>query len=88
MTPEAVLDLLQGVILACARAGGPVLVVALAVGLIVGVLQAATQINEASISFVVKLIAVSATVIALGPWTLRTMTEYTRRTIAASAEVR
>ena len=70
-----------------ARAVGPVLTVTLVVGLVVGVLQAATQVNEASISFVTKLIAIVATFLVLGTWTLRQLVDYSTRTISSITEV-
>jgi flagellar biosynthetic protein FliQ len=56
-------------------------------GLIVGVLQAATQVNEASISFVSKLIAVGFTFALLGSWSMNQLVEYTSRTIQSIADV-
>jgi flagellar biosynthetic protein FliQ len=57
----------------------PLLIVTLVVGLIISVFQAATQINDASLSFVPKLIAVIAALIITGPWILTIMTDYMRR---------
>jgi flagellar biosynthetic protein FliQ len=57
----------------------PLLIVTLVVGLIIGVFQAATQINDASLSFVPKLVAVIASLIIAGPWILTIMTDYMRR---------
>jgi flagellar biosynthetic protein FliQ len=57
----------------------PLLIVTLVVGLIIGVFQAATQINDASLSFVPKLVAVVASLIIAGPWILTIMTDYMRR---------
>ncbi|MCA9600101.1 MAG: flagellar biosynthetic protein FliQ [Myxococcales bacterium] len=73
--------------IAAAIVAGPMLLAALVVGLIVGVLQAATQVNEASISYVSKLLVISATFIVLGSWTLRQLVDYTSRTIASITEV-
>ena len=56
-------------------------------GLFVGVLQAATQVNEASIAFVSKLIAVGLCFALLGSWTVRQLVDYTGRTIASIADV-
>jgi flagellar biosynthetic protein FliQ len=57
------------------------------VGLVVGVLQAATQVNEASVSFGAKLLAVGVTFAILGSWTLRQFVDYTSRTIASISDV-
>ena len=57
----------------------PLLLASLAVGVLVGLFQAATQINEQTLSFIPKLLALTAVVVIAGPWMLQTLTEYTRR---------
>jgi flagellar biosynthetic protein FliQ len=59
------------------RLGGPPLAVALAVGLLVSLLQAITQINEATLAFVPKALALAVTMILLGPFMLSTLTDFT-----------
>jgi flagellar biosynthetic protein FliQ len=59
----------------------PLLLVALITGLIVGAFQAATQINEMTLSFIPKLLAMAAMLALAGPWMLRTLVEYTRNLI-------
>ena len=61
----------------------PVLLTVLGVGLIVSVFQAATQIHEATLSFVPKMIAAVAVLAVAGPWMLTTLVEYLQRMIAA-----
>ncbi|HET9646220.1 MAG TPA: flagellar biosynthesis protein FliQ [Burkholderiaceae bacterium] len=61
----------------------PVLVVVLVVGLVVSVIQAATQIHEATLSFVPKVLAVVAVLAIAGPWMLTTLVEYIQRTLQA-----
>jgi len=56
----------------------PLLLVALVVGLLVGIFQAATQINEMTLSFIPKLIAMAATIAIAGPWMLKLIVNYTR----------
>ena len=56
----------------------PMLLVALAVGLLVGIFQAATQINEMTLSFIPKLVAMAATLAIAGPWMLKLIVNYTR----------
>ena len=58
--------------------GAPLLLVALIIGLIVSIFQAATQINEATLSFIPKLLAVFATFVIAGPWMLDRMLDYMR----------
>ena len=59
----------------------PVLIAVLVVGLIVSVFQAATQINEATLSFVPKIIAAVAVLAIAGPWMMTTLVEYLQRTL-------
>ena len=59
----------------------PVLLVVLVVGLIVSIFQAATQINEATLSFVPKVVAAVAVLAIAGPWMLSTLVEYIQRTL-------
>ncbi len=59
----------------------PILLVSLAIGLLIAMFQAATQINEMTLSFVPKLMAVAAVLMAAGPWLLRQLTGFTQRLI-------
>ena len=59
----------------------PVLLVVLVVGLIVSIFQAATQINEATLSFVPKIVAAVAVLAIAGPWMLSTLVDYIQRTL-------
>lgn len=59
----------------------PVLLVVLVVGLLVSVFQAATQINEATLSFVPKIVAAVAVLAFAGPWMMTTLVEYLQRTL-------
>lgn len=60
----------------------PVLVVGLAVGLVVSILQAATQVQESSLSFLPKMFAIVLTLALLLPWMLSVLAEYARRLIS------
>jgi flagellar biosynthetic protein FliQ len=59
----------------------PVLVTVLAVGLVVSIFQAATQISEATLSFVPKVVAAVAVLAFAGPWMMSTLVEYLQRTL-------
>ncbi len=59
------------------RLGGPPLAVALAIGLLVSLLQAITQINEATLAFVPKALALAVTMVLLGPFMLSTLVDFT-----------
>lgn len=87
MTIDGAVELFKNAIFVAAMVAGPALMVALLMGLVVGVLQAATQVNEASISFVAKLIAVGATFAVLGSWSVQKLVDYTSRTIASISNV-
>jgi flagellar biosynthesis protein FliQ len=87
MTVDGVAELFVKALIIAAKVAGPMLLATLLVGLIVGVLQAATQVNEASISFIAKLLAMTAVVVVLGSWTLRQLVDYTARTISSISEV-
>ena len=58
--------------------GAPLLLVALVTGLLISLFQAATQINEMTLSFIPKLLAVFATLVIAGPWMLNTVLDYMR----------
>lgn len=87
MTTEGAIDLLSRAFLTAGIISGPMILAALVVGLVVGVLQAATQINEASISFVTKLLAVVVTFALFGAWTLHQLVDYAARSFASIATV-
>ena len=61
----------------------PVLLVVLVVGLVVSIFQAATQINEATLSFVPKVVAAVAVLAIAGPWMLTSLVEFIRSTLMA-----
>lgn len=77
MTPESVMDLARHSLLITALIAAPLLIVSLLVGLVIGMLQAATQIHEATLSFIPKLLLLVLTLFAAGPWMLRVLTDFT-----------
>ena len=81
MNSQTVLTLGQEALQMMLMVSGPLLVVALLVGLLVSILQAATQINEMTLSFIPKILAIFATMMLLGPWMLSTLVDYTARLI-------
>ncbi len=78
MTPESVMSIGSQAIHVSLLIGAPLLLVALVVGLIISVFQAATQINEATLSFIPKLLAVFAVLVIAGPWMMGQMLDYIR----------
>ena len=81
MSPETVVTVGRNALEMTLMLAAPLLLTALAVGLIVGIFQAATQINEMTLSFIPKLLAMAAVLAITGPWMLRTLVEYTRNLI-------
>ncbi|WP_292999733.1 flagellar biosynthesis protein FliQ [Nevskia sp.] len=79
MTPETVLTIGSQALQLVLMLAAPLLLTALAVGVLIGVFQAATQINEQTLSFIPKLLATAAVLVFTGPWMLRLLTEYTKR---------
>jgi flagellar biosynthetic protein FliQ len=77
MSHVLVVDLARNMLMTALLIAAPMLVVALAVGLVVSVIQAVTQVQEQTISFVPKLVAVGATFIIALPWIIQIMVKYT-----------
>lgn len=78
MTPETVMTIGQRALEITILLAAPLLLAALIIGLLVGVFQAATQINEMTLSFIPKLIGMAGTLVVAGPWMLKTIVGYTR----------
>jgi flagellar biosynthetic protein FliQ len=79
MTPTTVIELGRHALETALLVSAPLFVAALATGLIISIFQAATQINETTLSFVPKLIVMFLTLILFGPWMITLMTDYMRR---------
>jgi flagellar biosynthetic protein FliQ len=77
MTPEMITSIGQQALWVTMMIAGPLLLSALAVGLLVGMFQAATQINEMTLSFIPKLLVLVLALVAAGPWMLSVITNYT-----------
>ena len=77
MTPEAVMDLAHSMLVLTIIVAAPMLLVSLFVGLVIGMLQAATQINEATLSFIPKVLLMVLTLFAIGPWMLKMLVDFT-----------
>ncbi|MCL6264695.1 flagellar biosynthesis protein FliQ [Craterilacuibacter sp. RT1T] len=79
MSPELVINLVQQALFTLIVVAAPVLGVSLLVGLLVSILQAATQINEMTLTFIPKLMALFLVLLLAGPWMLNTMMDFTIR---------
>lgn len=78
MTPESVMALGTEAMKVALALAAPLLLAALLSGLVVSLLQAATQINEMTLSFIPKILSVVATIIIAGPWMLNLLLDYMR----------
>ena len=81
MTPETVTTIGQQALWVTMLIAAPLLLSALAVGLLVGMFQAATQINEMTMSFIPKLLVVVLALVVAGPWMLSVIVNYTTNLI-------
>ncbi|MCM2971615.1 MULTISPECIES: flagellar biosynthesis protein FliQ [Larsenimonas] len=78
MTPETVMSLAYQAMKLMLMLAAPLLSVALIVGLLVSLFQAATQINEMTLSFIPKILAVFTTLVVAGSWMIATLVDFTR----------
>ncbi|MDR3414139.1 MAG: flagellar biosynthesis protein FliQ [Formivibrio sp.] len=79
MTPEMVVTIMQRAMEVMVLLAGPLLLSTLIIGLVVSIFQAATQINEATLSFIPKLLMAFLVIVFAGPWMLQVITDYTIR---------
>lgn len=79
MTPEGVMSIGRQAMEVTLMVSAPMLLIALAIGLVVSIFQAATQINEMTLSFIPKLIGVFIALMIAGPWMLAVMLDYMRQ---------
>ena len=82
MGPETVLDIGRDALWLCVLLAGPLLGAALGIGLFIGVIQAATQIQEMTLSFIPKLLALVVVLVIVGPWMLQLLTSFAERLFA------
>ena len=79
MTPDTIIDISQQALYVITMLAAPMLISALAIGLLIGMFQAATQINEMTLSFIPKLLILVVSIMIAGPWMLELILNYTRR---------
>ncbi len=78
MTPQMVVSVGREALMVTLMLAGPLLLVALVVGLVISLVQAVTQIHEMTLTFVPKIIAISLTLLLLLPWMINIATDFTR----------
>ena len=76
MNAEQVMEIMKEAMLVAFELAGPLLIVSIAVGLLVAIFQAATQIHEQTLTFVPKLIVIALVLLALGSWMSKVMNEF------------
>ncbi len=83
MNPQATMTFLMQALELTLVVSAPLLLSILAVGLAVSVLQAATQVNEATLSFIPKLLVAAAVLVVTGPWLMAVMVDYIQRVLTS-----
>jgi flagellar biosynthetic protein FliQ len=87
MNPELAIDLFKNTVMFSLYMVAPFLGVALVIGLVTSVIQSVTSLQEQTLTFAPKLIAMSILVVLLGPWLLRSLTEFTIQMISRMSEL-
>ena len=87
MNSQSVLSIGQNALETAVLVSAPLLLTALVIGLVVSILQAATQINEQTLSFIPKLLGVFAACIVAGPWMVQMLVDYMQRLFASIPQV-
>ena len=78
MTISQITDVMQAAMIVALKLSAPILVVSILIGLVISILQAATQIHEQTLTFVPKLAAIALILILLGPWMMETMNDFVK----------
>jgi flagellar biosynthetic protein FliQ len=87
MSQSAVLTALNQALWAVVQLGGPILLAALVVGVVISLIQAVTQVNEMTLSYVPKIIAIGLVLLIAGPWMLQTLIDYAAHLFASLPSV-
>ncbi len=83
MTPDTVVAIIRQALEVAMLAAGPMLLASLLTGLLISVFQAATQINEMTLSFIPKILVMFIVLVITGPWTLQLLVDYITRLIGS-----
>jgi flagellar biosynthetic protein FliQ len=87
MNTQSVLTIAQQALFVALLVSAPLLLTALVVGLVVSIFQAATQINEMTLSFIPKLLAIFAVLLVAGPWMITQLVDYAQRLFTSIPQV-
>lgn len=85
MDTGIVMGIMSDAFVTALRMSGPMLIISVLVGLVIAILQAATQVHEQTLTFVPKLIAIGLTLLLLGPWMISQMSDFFYRLFDAIA---
>ncbi len=86
MSEELVMQLASESIKTTILLAGPMLMAAMVIGIVVSVLQAVTQINESTLTFIPKMVAVVVVLVAMAPWMLEVLSQYATTVFASAGE--
>ena len=78
MSVSQVMEVIQAAMVTALKVASPILLISMAVGLIISILQAATQIHEQTLTFVPKLVTIAVVLVVLGAWMMETMGDFTK----------
>lgn len=87
MTQGQVMEILQGGLLVALKLTAPLLLVSIAIGLVVAIFQAATQIHEQTLTFVPKVLAIALLLLVLGSWMMTVMNDYVNELFTRMAQL-
>jgi len=87
VTPDSIMTLGRHALEVTLLVAAPMLLVALAIGLLISIFQAATQINETTLSFIPKLLGIFATLVLAGPWMLTQLMDYFKLMLTSIPEL-
>lgn len=87
MTQGQVMEILQGGLLVALKLTAPLLLVSIAIGLVVAIFQAATQIHEQTLTFVPKVLAIALLLLMLGSWMMTVMDDYVNELFTRMAQL-
>ena len=87
MTTDSVLSVFKDVLMLVFQLAGPLLIVSIIIGLIISILQAATQVHEQTLTFVPKLIAIGVLLFLLGPWMINMLNDFVYRLFDLMADI-
>ena len=85
MTQDRVMEIMTDTLFTAFKLAAPMLLVSMLVGLVIAIIQAATQVHEQTLTFLPKLVAIALALLFMGPWMIDTMNEFVTRLFAAMA---